>query len=281
MTEQVRDLPINAVRLAMFGVGRALLLSDRLTKDYKEIKESGMAPVLGRWRNDAEQAAVKVIDRVVERVTGAEEPEAETPVARPPRKVNNSLAAEPELALGKPAPRPGKVTELAPEPVVEPESEPVVIAVVEPALEPVLEPEAVPEPAPRPAPKTVPKPAPEPVTAKPEAKPAAKPASKPAAKPAAKPVAAEPAAKPATAAKPKAKPRAKAAAKAPKSEPVAADALPMPNYDELTLASVRARLRSLNIEQVSLLRDYERANAARADFLRMFANRITKLEERA
>jgi hypothetical protein len=219
VTEQVRDLPINAVRLAMFGVGRALLLSDRLTKDYKEIRASGVGPVLERWRNDAEQAAVKVIDRVVDKVTGQEElaPEAETPVARPPRRVNNSLAAEPEFALGKPAPSPNNVTNIAPEPFIE--AEPVVIAIVEPV------PEAEPVPAPMP-------------------EPAAEPAPEPAA-----------------------------------GFAVAADALPVPSYDELTLASMRARLRGLNTEQVSLLRDYEQANAARADFIRMFVNRLAKLEE--
>jgi hypothetical protein len=216
VTEHVRDLPINAVRLAMFGVGRALLLGDRVTKDYKEIKASGVGPVLGRWRDDAEQVAVKVIDRVVERVTGSPEPEPEpqTPVARPPRKVNTSLAAEPEVTVGKPA----SASRNVPAPVIEPE--PAVVAVVESASEPV-------------------------------AAAMAQPADK------------------------------QSADKQPKPEPVAADALPMPSYDELTLASVRARLRGLNIEQVSLLHDYEEANAARADFIRMFVNRIAKLREQS
>jgi hypothetical protein len=40
---------------------------------------------------------------------------------------------------------------------------------------------------------------------------------------------------------------------------------------------VRARLRALSAAQVSVLREYEAANAARADFLRMFDNRIAKL----
>jgi outer membrane biosynthesis protein TonB len=217
MTEHVRDLPINAVRLAMFGIGRALLLSDRLTKDYKEIKRSGVGPVLERWRNDAERVAAKV----VERVTGSEEtvPEVATPVARPPRKVNNSLAAEPEQTAGAPA------AANVPEPVVITTAEPKPTA-------------AEPEPEPKP---TAAKPEPKPTAAKPEPKP--------------EPV-----------------------AKEPRPEPVAADALPVPSYDELTLASVRARLRSLNLEQVRLLRDYEQANAARADFLRMYVNRIAKLE---
>ncbi|MDX6432629.1 MAG: hypothetical protein QOE54_4995, partial [Streptosporangiaceae bacterium] len=37
----------------------------------------------------------------------------------------------------------------------------------------------------------------------------------------------------------------------------------------------------LNVEQVSLLHDYEQANAARADFIRMYVNRVAKLRERS
>jgi hypothetical protein len=53
--------------------------------------------------------------------------------------------------------------------------------------------------------------------------------------------------------------------------------LPVTGYDDASLASVRARLRGLDARQVGQLRDYERANAARADFLRMYENRISKL----
>jgi hypothetical protein len=105
----------------MFGFGRALLLSDRLTKDYKELRESGPRPVLNRLRGDAQhlagQLAGQVVDRVTERVGGSTWSaattqdsrettvrEQETPVARPPVKVNRRLAAEPEIAVGKPAP---------------------------------------------------------------------------------------------------------------------------------------------------------------------------------
>jgi outer membrane biosynthesis protein TonB len=116
--------------------------------------------------------------------------------------------------------------------------------------------------------------APEPVIV-PEPEPVAEPAvalAEPHPTPAPKP-ATQPATQPVTAAKPKPVDK--------EPEPVAADALPVPNYDELTLASVRARLRNLNVEQVSLLRDYERANATRADFNRMYENRIAKLNEQA
>ena len=59
--------------------------------------------------------------------------------------------------------------------------------------------------------------------------------------------------------------------------PTAKD-LPVTGYDEATLASVRARLRGLDAGQVGELRDYERSHAARADFLRMYENRIAKLK---
>ena len=44
------------------------------------------------------------------------------------------------------------------------------------------------------------------------------------------------------------------------------------------MASLRARLRNLDVAQVRLLADYERAHAARADVLTMFERRIAKLE---
>ncbi|MFC7326772.1 hypothetical protein [Marinactinospora rubrisoli] len=65
------------------------------------------------------------------------------------------------------------------------------------------------------------------------------------------------------------------------AEPSSAAELPVPNYDELTLPSVRARLRKLTIDQVRALRDYEAAHADRPEFLRMYGNRIAKLESEA
>ncbi len=54
--------------------------------------------------------------------------------------------------------------------------------------------------------------------------------------------------------------------------------LPVPNYDNLTLPSLRARLRSLDPAQLHALLDYEKANAGRSDVLTMFERRISKLE---
>lgn len=57
-----------------------------------------------------------------------------------------------------------------------------------------------------------------------------------------------------------------------------ATSLPVPNYDNLTLPSLRARLRSLDPAQLHALLDYEKANAGRSDVLTMFERRISKLE---
>jgi hypothetical protein len=225
--EHVRDLPIQAARLAMFGVGRALLLSDRLTKDYKELRESGPRPVLNRLRGDAQHLAGQVVTQVTERVSerlsgppprNAQRPaprsaarprggttrptEPETPVARPP-KVNRRLSAEPEIAVGKPA--------------------------------------AARRPASRATAKTT-------TSAKAAPKTAPRAASKTA-----------------------------AARPAPARKKISAASLPVPNYDQATLASLRARLRGLSAAQVGLLHNYEQENAGRPEVLRMYENRIAKL----
>jgi len=54
--------------------------------------------------------------------------------------------------------------------------------------------------------------------------------------------------------------------------------LPLPNYDALSLASIRARLRGLDVAQLKVLLNYEAANAERAEVLGMLERRIQKLE---
>ncbi len=54
--------------------------------------------------------------------------------------------------------------------------------------------------------------------------------------------------------------------------------LPLPNYDELSIASLRARLRNLDAAQLRQLADYERTHEARADVIAMFERRIARLE---
>jgi len=64
-----------------------------------------------------------------------------------------------------------------------------------------------------------------------------------------------------------------AATEAPAGEP------PLPNYDELTVASLRARMRNLSVEQLNEVIAYEKAHANRADVITMFERRIAKLAE--
>lgn len=69
----------------------------------------------------------------------------------------------------------------------------------------------------------------------------------------------------------------------PLAEPVFADTtgpapLPIANYDDVSLASLRARLRNLDSAQLHALLSYEQAHAARPAVLGMFERRISKLE---
>jgi hypothetical protein len=93
----------------------------------------------------------------------------------------------------------------------------------------------------------------------------------PAASAAAAPAAARATAAPAEAAAPTAAPAGPAAA-------LAADDLPIPNYDELSVPSLRARMRILNAAQLQVLIDYESSHAGRAAVLAMFERRIAKVD---
>jgi hypothetical protein len=61
------------------------------------------------------------------------------------------------------------------------------------------------------------------------------------------------------------------------AEPGPAAALPLPDYDTLSLASIRARLRGLDVPQLRILVEYESRNAERPEVLGMFERRIEKL----
>jgi hypothetical protein len=69
-----------------------------------------------------------------------------------------------------------------------------------------------------------------------------------------------------------------AAAKVSDTAAAPATGAPLPNYDELSIASLRARMRNLDAAQLRQLTEYEKAHAARADVLAMFGRRIAKLE---
>jgi hypothetical protein len=55
------------------------------------------------------------------------------------------------------------------------------------------------------------------------------------------------------------------------------DELPLPDYDHMTLGSLRGRLRTLSVDQLVQLRDYEKAHADRLPVITMLENRIAKL----
>jgi hypothetical protein len=55
--------------------------------------------------------------------------------------------------------------------------------------------------------------------------------------------------------------------------------LPIAGYDELSLPSLRARLRNLDVDQLRVLVDHERSHANRADVVSMFERRIVKLND--
>ena len=60
-------------------------------------------------------------------------------------------------------------------------------------------------------------------------------------------------------------------------EVVSHDELPLPDYDHMTLGSLRGRMRSLDLPQLVTLRDYEKAHANRLPIVTMLDNRIAKL----
>jgi len=61
-------------------------------------------------------------------------------------------------------------------------------------------------------------------------------------------------------------------------EPESRDELPIPDFDNITLGSLRARLRNLSVEQLVTLREWEQAHAHRVPVLTALDNRIAKLQ---
>lgn len=55
-------------------------------------------------------------------------------------------------------------------------------------------------------------------------------------------------------------------------------AVPWPNYDDLSVASLRARMRGLDPAQLRVLIKHEQASANRENVVTMFERRIAKLE---
>jgi len=55
------------------------------------------------------------------------------------------------------------------------------------------------------------------------------------------------------------------------------DELPIPDFDNISMGSLRGRLRSLSVEQLVVLREWEQAHANRLNVITALDNRIAKL----
>lgn len=265
LKEKAKDLPLLVVQGTLSAAGQALLVVDRMKNSVKGLGRKDEQP------EAAAPAAEQVAEVSVE--TAEDKPARKEPVIFAPR----SAPAEPAQA---------------PESAAQPTTEPVTEPAAQPASEPATEPKAEPaapaakaEPAAAPA-EPKPGPAPEPAKAV-EPEPAVA-AEKPAEKPA-EPTAEAPAKKPAEVAaeKPAKKPVKKAAKKTEAAEPAAAAAEPvaegglvepLPGYASLTVASLRARMRGKTAEQIGDYLAYEKATTARPEVVKMFENRLAKLE---
>ena len=60
------------------------------------------------------------------------------------------------------------------------------------------------------------------------------------------------------------------------SKPVA-DVQPLPGYDDLTLPSLRARMRGFDVAMLQAVLEYEKAHAHRDDVITMFERRLAKV----
>jgi len=302
VSERIKEAPAQALRGVFAGIGQLLLITDKLRNKAPADEDVPRAR--------APETAETVTDTTVTSPAGqreetaaapaeavATEPVATGPVATGP--VATGPVATGPVATGPEAGEPDAAAPAAAEPTAA-EAAVAKAAVAEPA------PAAKPAAAKRATARTAPA---KPVTAKPATKPGTKPTA--ARRPAAKPATTDPAATADPAAElapkppkpqgardfdktgnvrvlgdeaegsaPAAEPvnaAAPASAEAPESGP-AESAPPLPNYDELSVASLRARLRNLDVAQVRQLADYERGHAARADVLAMFERRVAKLE---
>jgi hypothetical protein len=248
VNERVKEAPAHALRAMFAGIGQLLSVTDKLRG------KSGQTPATAETTAEAAKVtaangAEAAPDAVVttETVT-VETPAPETTAAAAVVVPAAAAAAAPaEAAVVAPAAEPGTVT---------PDATPAggnvkLISPEKPASEPAVSAE------PAPAAAEVPEAAAA-AAEVPEAAEAAVPAEAPEAEPAAA--------------------EAAVSAEAAVTEVTSAADLPLANYDSLTVASLRARLRNLSVAQLNQLIGYEKAHAARADVIAMFERRIAKLE---
>ena len=260
VTDRIKEAPAVALRAVFAGIGQLLMAVDKVRAQMQEQAASSTAP--GQQRPGAAQpprgqadgtSNVTVLrERATKPPAGTKPAAGAKPAAGPKSSAGLKSAAGPKLGTGAAKSAGAKPASGAAKPAA-------AAATVKPATE---------KPAARPAGSP--------------AKPAAGTKPGAAAKPAAgvKPPAS---AKPLASAKPASASTAAPEPAAAKPAPSAAgvQAAPIPGYDDLSVASLRARLRGLDAAGVQALLDYERANARRGDVITMFERRLSKIENGA
>jgi hypothetical protein len=267
VSERVKEAPAHALRAVFASIGQVLLVTDRMKNKPAEEKAAGP----GADERAEEAAATATPPAAPGKTTAAETTAAEgpPPAAEPrpaaPAAATATEAKAPASAAPRTPAKTGKRAAKAP-------------AAESPAANRVTQTGNVrllPDAGSAPAADALATPAAE----TPAAPAAEAPAAEAPAKPAAVPAAAEPVAAEPVAAEPVAAKVAEAATEPAATEPAATEtAPPIANYGQLTIASLRARLRGLTITQVRELIVYERAHADRPDVISMFERRVTKLE---
>jgi len=252
VNDRIKEAPVVVLRAVFAGIGQILLTADKVraraaeqvwTPDRAPAQAPAGLPADRRPqeppRNGTTHAEPAVADHSAVR---------EAPASRPPATTAAEPATKPAPATRATPTKPAPATRATP-------TKPVAAAKATPAT--------------RNAPATKATPAT-------KAGPATRASSPAKATPAAK---AAPAAK--TTPEPKA-PRAATAAKAvpapraAKAEP-AAEAPPLPGYDDMSLASLRARLRALDPATIQAMLAYERAHAGREPVITMLERRLAKI----
>ncbi|TMR32279.1 hypothetical protein [Nonomuraea zeae] len=258
LKEKAKDLPLLVVQTTLSAAGQALLLVDRMKNSIKGIgsKEEREEEQYDSRPSAAEQVAAPV-------AADEDKPARKEPVIFAPRpsaaEPNGSAKAKPDPVIFTPAGKTETKAEEAKTAEAKP-AEPVVEA--KPAEAKAAEAKAAEAKA------AEAKPA-EPVVGAKPAEPAVK-----AAEPVVEPVAEE---APSVAPEPVSAPEATAAPEPVASVPVNL-AEPLPGYSELTVASLRARMRGKSAEQIGDFLAFERATAARPEVIKMFENRLAKLQ---
>ncbi|MDP9865107.1 MULTISPECIES: hypothetical protein [Streptosporangium] len=294
--EKAKDLPLYVLQSALSGVGQALLIGDRVRSTIKRIGQQDEEESTQTADEPAESAKDdKTEDKPARREPVIFAPRPESASTKEITPETNGAKSRPEPVIFAPAKPKAKPATTEAETVEAKPAEPAEVKATEPVKAETVEAKPAEPEATTPEAKPV-----ETDTA--EAEPAKATKTKSAA-PKAKSKTAEPKAAEAAVSQPAAakvevtevevvKPEAADAAlvevtetrvaeppvATPVPEAVAVPAEPMPGYGQLSIASLRARMRGKTAEQIQELIDYERATTARPEVVRMYENRLAKLE---